>query len=161
MDFSTVLSRLADGKYPSPLELCKDVRLIFSNSKAYTPSKKSRVRRRRITSSRARPAACTAFLGLWLFAEASTSCFYSFFADLQHEPEALGALRGARQLHPGRLQSHPRPDGQTHPTGHGQTDAARHRQTDPAHHEEEEEGERISGQQHGLQVEEGFRIRIE
>ncbi|XP_075869726.1 PH-interacting protein [Nelusetta ayraudi] len=43
MDFSTVLSRLADGKYPSPLELCKDVRLIFSNSKAYTPSKKSRI----------------------------------------------------------------------------------------------------------------------
>lgn len=75
MDFGTVLSRLADGKYPSPLELCKDVRLVFSNSKAYTPSKKSRVRRRRITSSRARPAACTAFLGL--FAEASTSCFYS------------------------------------------------------------------------------------
>lgn len=77
MDFSTVLSRLADGKYPSPLELCKDVRLIFSNSKAYTPSKKSRVRRRRITSSRARPAAYAAFLGSWLFAEASTSCFYS------------------------------------------------------------------------------------
>lgn len=46
MDFGTVLSRLTDGKYPSPLELCKDVRLIFSNSKAYTPSKKSRVRRR-------------------------------------------------------------------------------------------------------------------
>lgn len=45
MDFGTVLSRLTDGKYPSPLELCKDVRLIFSNSKAYTPSKKSRVRR--------------------------------------------------------------------------------------------------------------------
>lgn len=87
--------------------------------------------------------------------------FLFFFADLQHEPEALGALRGARQLHPGRLQGHPRPDGQTHQTGHGQTDAARHRQTDPAHHEEEEEGERISGQQHGLQVEEGFLIRIE
>lgn len=50
MDFGTVLSRLTDGKYPSPLELCKDVRLIFSNSKAYTPSKKSRVRRPPITS---------------------------------------------------------------------------------------------------------------
>lgn len=45
MDFGTVLSRLTDGKYPSPFELCKDIRLIFSNSKAYTPSKKSRVRR--------------------------------------------------------------------------------------------------------------------
>lgn len=44
MDFGTVLSTLTEGKYQSPIELCKDVRLIFSNSKAYTPSKKSRVR---------------------------------------------------------------------------------------------------------------------
>ena len=44
MDFGTVLNTLTEGKYQSPIELCKDVRLIFSNSKAYTPSKKSRVR---------------------------------------------------------------------------------------------------------------------
>lgn len=43
---------------------------------------------------------------------------FVLFADLQHESEALGALRGARQLHPGRLQGHPRPVGQTHQTGH-------------------------------------------
>uniref|UniRef100_A0A3P8UKX5 PH-interacting protein n=1 Tax=Cynoglossus semilaevis TaxID=244447 RepID=A0A3P8UKX5_CYNSE len=43
MDFGTVLNTLTDGKYQSPIELCKDVRLIFSNSKAYTPSKKSRI----------------------------------------------------------------------------------------------------------------------
>ncbi|KAJ3605895.1 hypothetical protein NHX12_027938, partial [Muraenolepis orangiensis] len=43
MDFSTVLSTLSDGKYKSPIDLCKDIRLIFSNSKAYTPSKKSRI----------------------------------------------------------------------------------------------------------------------
>uniref|UniRef100_A0A674P6H4 Pleckstrin homology domain interacting protein n=1 Tax=Takifugu rubripes TaxID=31033 RepID=A0A674P6H4_TAKRU len=43
MDFGTVLSTLTEGKYQSPIELCKDVRLIFSNSKAYTPSKKSRI----------------------------------------------------------------------------------------------------------------------
>ncbi|XP_024146478.1 PH-interacting protein isoform X2 [Oryzias melastigma] len=43
MDFGTVLSNLTEGKYKSPIELCKDVRLIFSNSKAYTPSKKSRI----------------------------------------------------------------------------------------------------------------------
>ncbi|KAA8583345.1 hypothetical protein FQN60_015891 [Etheostoma spectabile] len=42
MDFGTVLNTLKDGKYQSPIELCQDVRLIFSNSKAYTPSKKSR-----------------------------------------------------------------------------------------------------------------------
>ncbi|XP_039638147.1 PH-interacting protein isoform X3 [Perca fluviatilis] len=43
MDFGTVLNTLKNGKYQSPIELCKDVRLIFSNSKAYTPSKKSRI----------------------------------------------------------------------------------------------------------------------
>ncbi|XP_068197927.1 PH-interacting protein [Antennarius striatus] len=43
MDFGTVLSTLTEGKYQSPIELCRDVRLIFSNSKAYTPSKKSRI----------------------------------------------------------------------------------------------------------------------
>ncbi|XP_072296250.1 PH-interacting protein [Eucyclogobius newberryi] len=43
MDFDTVLNTLKDGKYQSPIELCKDVRQIFSNSKAYTPSKKSRI----------------------------------------------------------------------------------------------------------------------
>ncbi|XP_032399489.1 PH-interacting protein [Etheostoma spectabile] len=43
MDFGTVLNTLKDGKYQSPIELCQDVRLIFSNSKAYTPSKKSRI----------------------------------------------------------------------------------------------------------------------
>lgn len=43
MDFGTVLNRLLAGEYDTPMDLCKDVRLIFSNSKAYTPSKKSRV----------------------------------------------------------------------------------------------------------------------
>lgn len=43
MDFGTVLNRLLEGEYETPMDLCKDVRLIFSNSKAYTPSKKSRV----------------------------------------------------------------------------------------------------------------------
>ncbi|XP_031437768.1 LOW QUALITY PROTEIN: PH-interacting protein [Clupea harengus] len=43
MDFGTVLNTLLADEYESPMELCKDVRLIFSNSKAYTPSKKSRI----------------------------------------------------------------------------------------------------------------------
>uniref|UniRef100_A0A3Q2CXB8 PH-interacting protein n=1 Tax=Cyprinodon variegatus TaxID=28743 RepID=A0A3Q2CXB8_CYPVA len=43
MDFGTVLKKLTGGNYHSPIELSKDVRLIFSNSKAYTPSKKSRI----------------------------------------------------------------------------------------------------------------------
>uniref|UniRef100_A0A672TUQ4 Pleckstrin homology domain interacting protein n=1 Tax=Strigops habroptila TaxID=2489341 RepID=A0A672TUQ4_STRHB len=43
MDFATVRETLEAGNYESPTELCKDVRLIFSNSKAYTPSKRSRI----------------------------------------------------------------------------------------------------------------------
>ncbi|CAM4677711.1 unnamed protein product [Leuciscus chuanchicus] len=43
MDFGTVLNRLLAGEYDTPMDLCKDVRLIFSNSKVYTPSKKSRI----------------------------------------------------------------------------------------------------------------------
>uniref|UniRef100_A0A671S7F0 PH-interacting protein n=1 Tax=Sinocyclocheilus anshuiensis TaxID=1608454 RepID=A0A671S7F0_9TELE len=43
MDFGTVLNHLLEGEYDTPMDLCKDVRLIFSNSKAYTPSKKSRI----------------------------------------------------------------------------------------------------------------------
>uniref|UniRef100_A0A8D0GIV0 Pleckstrin homology domain interacting protein n=1 Tax=Sphenodon punctatus TaxID=8508 RepID=A0A8D0GIV0_SPHPU len=43
MDFSTVRETLEAGNYESPMELCKDVRLIFSNSKVYTPCKRSRI----------------------------------------------------------------------------------------------------------------------
>ncbi|XP_053552990.1 PH-interacting protein-like, partial [Bombina bombina] len=42
MDFGTVIETLEAGNYVSPIELCKDVRLIFSNSKSYTPSKRSK-----------------------------------------------------------------------------------------------------------------------
>ncbi|KAM6465548.1 PH-interacting protein isoform 1-T1 [Liasis olivaceus] len=43
MDFATVRETLEAGNYESPTELCKDVRLIFSNSKVYTPCKRSRI----------------------------------------------------------------------------------------------------------------------
>uniref|UniRef100_A0A670Y8K7 PH-interacting protein n=1 Tax=Pseudonaja textilis TaxID=8673 RepID=A0A670Y8K7_PSETE len=43
MDFATVRETLEAGNYESPSELCKDVRLIFSNSKVYTPCKRSRI----------------------------------------------------------------------------------------------------------------------
>ncbi|XP_015274333.1 PREDICTED: bromodomain and WD repeat-containing protein 3 [Gekko japonicus] len=43
MDFSTVKETLEAGNYRNPLEFYKDVRLIFCNSKAYTPNKKSRI----------------------------------------------------------------------------------------------------------------------
>lgn len=44
MDLGTVSETLMGGNYENPVEFAKDVRLIFSNSKAYTPNKKSRVR---------------------------------------------------------------------------------------------------------------------
>ncbi|XP_072126416.1 bromodomain and WD repeat-containing protein 3 isoform X2 [Mobula birostris] len=43
MDFNTVKETLEEENYETPLEFCKDVRLIFSNAKAYTPNKKSRI----------------------------------------------------------------------------------------------------------------------
>ncbi|XP_073482941.1 PH-interacting protein isoform X2 [Aquarana catesbeiana] len=43
MDFGTVKEKLEAGIYKSPMDLYKDVRLIFSNSKAYTPSKRSKI----------------------------------------------------------------------------------------------------------------------
>ncbi|KAB1283220.1 Bromodomain and WD repeat-containing protein 1 [Camelus dromedarius] len=43
MDFGTVRETLEAGNYDSPLEFCKDIRLIFSNAKAYTPNKRSKI----------------------------------------------------------------------------------------------------------------------
>uniref|UniRef100_A0A674BQK8 Bromodomain and WD repeat domain containing 3 n=1 Tax=Salmo trutta TaxID=8032 RepID=A0A674BQK8_SALTR len=43
MDLGTVTETLIIGNYENPMEFAKDVRLIFSNSKAYTPNKKSQV----------------------------------------------------------------------------------------------------------------------
>uniref|UniRef100_A0A8C2CCK5 Bromodomain and WD repeat domain containing 3 n=1 Tax=Cyprinus carpio TaxID=7962 RepID=A0A8C2CCK5_CYPCA len=43
MDLGTVSETLMGGNYENPIEFAKDVRLIFSNSKAYTPNKKSRI----------------------------------------------------------------------------------------------------------------------
>lgn len=44
MDLSTVSETLYEGNYENPMEFSKDIRLIFSNSKAYTPNKKSQVK---------------------------------------------------------------------------------------------------------------------
>lgn len=44
MDLGTVSETLVEGNYVNPMEFAKDVRLIFSNSKAYTPNKKSQVK---------------------------------------------------------------------------------------------------------------------
>ncbi|XP_051543568.1 bromodomain and WD repeat-containing protein 3-like isoform X1 [Myxocyprinus asiaticus] len=43
MDLGTVSETLLGGNYENPMEFTKDVRLIFSNSRAYTPNKKSRI----------------------------------------------------------------------------------------------------------------------
>lgn len=43
MDFGTIKEKMAAGNYNSPLELCKDMRLVFCNARLYTPNKRSRV----------------------------------------------------------------------------------------------------------------------
>uniref|UniRef100_A0A673KRE5 Bromo domain-containing protein n=1 Tax=Sinocyclocheilus rhinocerous TaxID=307959 RepID=A0A673KRE5_9TELE len=43
MDLGTVSETLMGENYENPMEFAKDVRLIFSNSKAYTPNKKSQI----------------------------------------------------------------------------------------------------------------------
>ncbi|XP_072441757.1 bromodomain and WD repeat-containing protein 1-like isoform X1 [Chiloscyllium punctatum] len=43
MDLATIKHALEIDNYESPIELCKDVRLIFSNAKAYSPNKKSKI----------------------------------------------------------------------------------------------------------------------
>uniref|UniRef100_A0A8D0H2H8 Bromo domain-containing protein n=1 Tax=Sphenodon punctatus TaxID=8508 RepID=A0A8D0H2H8_SPHPU len=43
MDLGTVKETLEAGNYDSPMELCKDIRLIFSNARSYTPNKRSKV----------------------------------------------------------------------------------------------------------------------
>ncbi|XP_063812654.1 bromodomain and WD repeat-containing protein 1 isoform X2 [Pseudophryne corroboree] len=42
MDFGTIKEKLSARNYRSPLELCEDMRLVFSNARLYTPNKKSR-----------------------------------------------------------------------------------------------------------------------
>uniref|UniRef100_A0A131YZQ4 Bromodomain and WD repeat domain containing protein 1/3 n=1 Tax=Rhipicephalus appendiculatus TaxID=34631 RepID=A0A131YZQ4_RHIAP len=43
MDLGTVRDRLTRDLYPSPVEFCKDMRLIFANSRNYNTNKKSRI----------------------------------------------------------------------------------------------------------------------
>lgn len=43
MDFGTVKGTLEEDRYENPMELCKDIRLIFANAKAFTPNKRSKV----------------------------------------------------------------------------------------------------------------------
>jgi len=43
MDLRTVKEDLLGGNYESPHEFCKDMRLIFINSKNYNTNKRSRV----------------------------------------------------------------------------------------------------------------------
>nr|XP_056714892.1 bromodomain and WD repeat-containing protein 1 [Euleptes europaea] len=43
MDLGTVKETLEAGNYDTPMELCKDIRLIFSNAKSYSPNKRSKI----------------------------------------------------------------------------------------------------------------------
>jgi len=48
MDLATVRENLEQRKYNTPVEFCKDMRLIFTNSKNYNTNKRSRVSSLRI-----------------------------------------------------------------------------------------------------------------
>ncbi|KAK3780024.1 hypothetical protein RRG08_029717 [Elysia crispata] len=43
MDLTTVHTKLATGHYSNPLDMCRDIRLIFQNSKLYNTNKRSRI----------------------------------------------------------------------------------------------------------------------
>ena len=43
MDLSVIEDKLQSDVYLSPVDFCKDVRLIFNNSKKYNTKKKSKV----------------------------------------------------------------------------------------------------------------------
>lgn len=43
MDLRTVKEDLLGGNYETPMEFCKDMRLIFQNSRNYNTNKRSRV----------------------------------------------------------------------------------------------------------------------
>ncbi|XP_059824809.1 bromodomain and WD repeat-containing protein 1-like isoform X3 [Hypanus sabinus] len=45
MDLGTIKEALEIENYESPIDFCKDVRLIFTNAKAYSPNKKSKIRK--------------------------------------------------------------------------------------------------------------------
>lgn len=95
MDLGTVSETLYEGNYENPVEFAKDVRLIFSNSKAYTPNKKSQVcedmplqlqSKRKLRSSHYD----------WLFVV--------FQLDLHHDPHPVSFLREEHHHHHLRLQ---------------------------------------------------------
>lgn len=43
MDLGTVREELIGENYSSPIEFCKDIRMIFSNSRSYNTNKRSKV----------------------------------------------------------------------------------------------------------------------
>lgn len=43
MDLGTVRQTLEEDRYENPIDVCKDIRLIFANAKAYTPNKRSKI----------------------------------------------------------------------------------------------------------------------
>ena len=43
MDLGSIREQLASDVYETPVEFCKDVRLVFNNSRAYNTNKRSKV----------------------------------------------------------------------------------------------------------------------
>uniref|UniRef100_A0A4W6FJC4 Bromodomain and WD repeat domain containing 3 n=1 Tax=Lates calcarifer TaxID=8187 RepID=A0A4W6FJC4_LATCA len=88
MDLGTVSETLVAGNYENPMEFAKDIRLIFSNSKAYTPNKKSQI--------------YTMTLSLSAFFEKNIiSVISDYKSALQNERRARQRLSYRNRLHNG------------------------------------------------------------
>uniref|UniRef100_A0A665UA25 Bromodomain and WD repeat domain containing 3 n=1 Tax=Echeneis naucrates TaxID=173247 RepID=A0A665UA25_ECHNA len=90
MDLGTVSETLVAGNYENPMEFAKDIRLIFSNSKAYTPNKKSQI--------------YTMTLNLSAFFEKQIiSIISDYKSALQNERRARQRLSYRNRLHNGGI----------------------------------------------------------
>uniref|UniRef100_A0A8D3D621 Bromodomain and WD repeat domain containing 3 n=1 Tax=Scophthalmus maximus TaxID=52904 RepID=A0A8D3D621_SCOMX len=88
MDLGTVSETVVAGNYENPMEFAKDVRLIFSNSKAYTPNKKSQIYNMTLSLS--------AF-----FEKHIISIISDYKSALQNERRARQRLSNRSRLHNG------------------------------------------------------------
>uniref|UniRef100_A0A667XY88 Bromodomain and WD repeat domain containing 3 n=1 Tax=Myripristis murdjan TaxID=586833 RepID=A0A667XY88_9TELE len=92
MDLGTVSETLIAGNYENPMEFAKDIRLIFSNSKAYTPNKKSQIYSMTLSLSS-------------FFERQIISIISDFKSALQHQRRTRQRLSYRKRLHSGGSSS--------------------------------------------------------
>ncbi|XP_059154571.1 bromodomain and WD repeat-containing protein 3-like [Physella acuta] len=65
MDLTTVHTKLATGHYGNPVDMCRDIRLIFQNSKLYNINKRSRIYSMTLRLSALFEAQITEIINTW------------------------------------------------------------------------------------------------